>query len=175
VCLLSLCCLQQSARAQDLQGIIPEYIPDGLGEGEFDQLGGNWSEWAAETGRLVTDFYTSPDDEVRGRRQTLERIQTKLGTMEKALSDAAYLPIYGPLADLHGRLSRRIAVAAALLETVEQDVTQPSPTRVRSTMSRLASDTRSLRSYLQSINGGDRWISYLALDPISAAASRADA
>jgi hypothetical protein len=172
ICLLILCCLQQSAGAQDLQGVVPDYVPNGLGEEDFNQLGGNWAEWSDETGRLVTDFYTSPDDEVRGRRQTLDRIQVKVNTMERALSDPAYLPIHGPLADLHGRLARRIAVAGALLETVEQDVTQPAPARVSSSLSRLAAETRALRSYLQSINGGDRWISYLALDQIATIAGR---
>jgi hypothetical protein len=170
ICLLILGCLQQSAGAQELQGIVPDYVPEGLGEEDFNQLGGNWAEWSDETGRLVTDFYTSPDDEVRGRRQTLERIHVKLNTMEKALSDPAYRSIHGPLADLHGRLSRRIAVASALLETVEQDVTQPAPARVSASLSRLASESRALRSYLQSINGGERWIGYLALDQVAAAA-----
>ena len=110
---------------QDLQGILPEYIPDGLSEGDFADLTGNWAQWGEETGRLVSDFYASENDEVRGRRATLEAIQAKLGTMRSALKDPQYLAIYGPLADLYGRLSRRVAVAGALLETVEQDVSTP--------------------------------------------------
>lgn len=164
----------QELQQQDLQGIIPDYVPDGLGEGDFDQLKGNWADWSDETGRLVTDFYASEDDEVRGRRQTLEQIQGKLKTMDRALSDSRYLPIYGSLADLNGRLSRRMSVADALLDTVAGDITAPSSAQVSSAMSKLASDARSLRSNLQSFNGGQNWVDYLQLDDIDSASGQAD-
>ena len=103
----------------DLQGILPEYIPDGLTEDDFAELGDNWAEWAEQTGLLVSDLYASDDDEVRARRTTLEAVQVRLDTMKTALNDPQYLGIYGPLSDLYGRLSRRIAVATALLDVVE--------------------------------------------------------
>jgi hypothetical protein len=124
LCLWAVLLICSSSAADDaqveLQGILPDYIPNGLTEGDFAQLGVNWSAWAARTGRLVTDFYTSEDTAVRGRRATLEQIQLRLSTMESALNDQRYLSIYGPLADLYGRLSRRVAISAALLETIDQ-------------------------------------------------------
>lgn len=163
---------QEQAQEQDLQGILPEYVPAGLSEGDFNQLDGNWAAWSNETGRLVTDFYTSNDDQVRGRRQTLELIISRLETMDRALADASYLPLYGPLADLHGRLSRRIAIAGALLHTMEQDMTASTPGRLNSAMSQLAAEADSLRIYLQSINGGGAWIDFLQLTQVMDLARR---
>jgi hypothetical protein len=116
---------QEETVGQDLQGVLPQFIPNGLTEGDFNELGGNWTDWAAETGRLVSDFYVSENDEVRGRRQTLDHIQLKLSTLETALSDPQYLPIHEMLADLYGRLSRRIAVADGLLRMLESAGAEP--------------------------------------------------
>ena len=166
---------QAQEQPRDLQGIVPDYVPDGLTEDDFGQLDGNWAEWSDETGRLVTDFYTSEDSEVRARRETLQQIQGRLNTMQKALADPRYLPLYGPLADLNGRLVRRMAVAEALMETIEQDASQPSESRVNALTNRLLAKTRSLQDDLRGVNGGDRWIEYFALNDVAAAAGRRDA
>src|SRR5690606_15128592 len=60
--------------------------------------------------------YTSEDAEVRGRQATLARLQERLSVVESSLVDPQAGSDYGPLADLYGRLSRRVAVSAALLE-----------------------------------------------------------
>jgi len=124
-CGLFSCCLSSSACADDaesadLQGILPDYIPNGLTPADFNQLGNNWADWAQETGRLVGDFYVSDDDSIRGRRETLKRLRVKLITMEEVLDDPQYLSIYGPLADLYSRLSIRVRIYEALLDTLDR-------------------------------------------------------
>lgn len=159
----------------DLQGILPDYIPNGLTEGDFNQLGDNWSDWATQTGRLVADFYTSDNDNVRGRRATLDQLRLKVDTMRKALGDPQYLSIHGTLADLYGRLSRRVSVDEALLNTLQQDIAATTHSRLQTSLSNLAGSTGSLRSDINGYIDGDKWVSYLRLDQIEAAADNYDA
>src|SRR5690606_34741115 len=103
----------------DLQGVLPDYIPNGLTGGDFAQLEDEWSEWGTATSRLVADFYTSEDNAVRGRRATLEQLQSRRSIMKAALQERQDPAGFGPLADLYGRLSRRLDVSAALLATID--------------------------------------------------------
>src|SRR5690606_22152003 len=119
LCTCGLLLVCSAAAADDdveLQGILPEFIPNRLTESDFAQLGDAWTEWGAATGRLVADFCTSEDAAVRGRQATLARLQERLSVVVSSLVDPQAGSDYGPLADLYGRLSRRVAVSAALLE-----------------------------------------------------------
>ena len=98
------------ANSQDFQGIIPDFIPDGITPSDFEGLNGNWTEWADETGDLVTDFYSSDDQSIYGRRATLDQIKRRVATMKRALDDPQYAAIHEKLADFYYRLAARVAI-----------------------------------------------------------------
>ncbi len=164
----------QIPSSQELQGILPGSVPAGLGFDDFEALGGKWKDWAGETAQLVADFYESDDPEIAGRRETLNKMKVKLGTMEKALNDPAYRALHGPLSDLNSRLSRRVDVAEAVLNSLEQNVAEVSQQRLASSLPKLASTTRSLKSYLGQVPKGELWVPYLRLDEVGPAADAKD-
>ena len=160
--------------SRELQGVLPDSVPAGLGFGDFDALGGKWKEWAGGTAELVADFYESDDPDVAGRRETLNKMRVKLGTMEKALRDSRYRPLHGPLKDLHAQLERRVDVAEAVLNGLELDLAEAGQQRLNSALPRLASSARSLQNYLAGIPKGDLWVNYLKLSEVGPTAEARD-
>jgi hypothetical protein len=159
----------------DLQGILPDFIPSGLTEEDFAELGDNWADWGRETGALVTDFYSSEDPEVRGRRGTLEQLKGRLATMTGALADPQYASVHPVLADLHGRLAPRVAVMDALLNTRELNVGDVAETQRAAALAQLASAGKSLQNYLQGVSTANEWTQWLALDDVVSSAQAGDA
>ncbi len=158
---------------QDLQGILPGFIPGGITDADFAELNGTWAEWAEQTGLLVIDFYSSDDPAVRGRRATLEQLQRRVMTMELALADPRYAGIHLQLADFHSRLAPRVAIMGALLDTIELDVSAHAQSRQQAAVSQLAADAQVLEAYLRGIPKGEAWLPYLEIPSLLAAAQSA--
>ncbi len=155
---------------QELQGIIPDYIPNGITEGDFDELNGNWAEWAEETGALVTNFYSSEDQSVVGRRTTLVELKRRIETMKQALSDPQYQAIHLKLADYYYRLAPRVAILEALLDTIEIDPSAVGDANIHATIEEVGQRGKALRDHLNSIPEGEAWLPYFNLPEVIAAA-----
>ncbi|MCA9027173.1 MAG: hypothetical protein KDA86_18330 [Planctomycetaceae bacterium] len=160
---------------QELQGIIPDFIPNGITEGDFSELNGNWAEWADETGTLVTNFYSSEDQSVIGRRATLNELKRRIETMKRALADPQYQAIHLRLADYYYRLAPRVAILEALLDTIQLDLPAATESHVHTSIGDVAKSGVALREHLKAIPAGEAWLPYLGLpDVIAAAQSDAD-
>jgi hypothetical protein len=166
--------VDEQASSVGLRGLLPATSPAGLGSENFELLDGNWTEWGNSTNALVEQLYSDEALDITGQRALLAQLKSKVGVMETALKDIAYTQLHGPLADLHGRLARRVELASALLDILETDPTAAQQASLDSSYSELKSAISSVRSDLSSIQGGDLWVPYLQLDALTAVANSPD-
>ena len=148
--------------APELSGVFPDRAPRDLRDGEWAVLDGNWEQWSTETADAVVAFYEAED--LTSRSAALAQLHVKLDTMETALADSRYSMIHADLADLHGRLSRRVAIADAVMEMVDLDAAQAS--RVSNSYAGVADALDTLRSDLRGIPGGLAWLPYVKADQV---------
>lgn len=151
---------EEAAAPTGLNGILPEFVPVGLLEDEFLSLGESWQAWAAETAAEVAALYEE-DQTVAEQRATLESLRKRIRTMDSALADAAYRPIFDELATMRGRLARRVDVAAAMLDTLEMDPQSARDERLNELREKVVSAVDDLDAYLGKIRNGRAWTSYV--------------
>ncbi len=157
-----------------LRGLLPATSPSGLESKDFELLNGNWTEWGNSTNALVEQLYSDDALDIAGQRALLAQLKSKVGVMETALKDSAYTQLHGPLADLHGRLARRVEFGTAVLDILEADPAVAHKASLNGKFAELKSAISNVRSDLSSFQGGDRWVPYLELDALSNAANAAD-
>jgi hypothetical protein len=157
--------------SQGLRGILPEFVPLGLLEDDFLMLGESWESWSQSAAGDVASLYEQEDLDVAGQRAALDKLNQRIHTMEKALADRAYRPIYDPLASVNGRLSRRVEVAAAILVTLEMNPTSAHKAKVDAAGAEVADSVESLGKYLSKIKNGEAWLKYIRAEELRAAVS----
>lgn len=172
----------EAANRVGLSGILPDGVPAGLGDDDFAVLADTkWKDWAigpdGEGGVSadIYNFYSELPADAAAQRAALNHLKIKLGTMETALKDARYRVIHGTLADLHGNLSRRVAIAEAILDTLEMDASTAKAARVKNAYSRLSPAIKALERDLARISGGKKWLPYVRAEQLSRAAASNDA
>jgi hypothetical protein len=157
--------------SQGLRGILPEFVPLGLLEDDFLTLGESWEGWSQSAAGDVASLYEQEDLDVAGQRAALAKLNKRIRTMEKALADRAYTAIYNPLASVNGRLSRRVEVATAILDTLEMNPTSAHKARVDAAGAEVADSVESLGKYLAKIKNGEAWLKYIRAEELRAAVS----
>ena len=160
--------------AQGLRGILPEFVPLGLLEDDFLTLGESWAGWSKDAAADVAAFYEQEDLDVAGQRAALANLNKRISTMEKALANKAYAPIFEPLATINSRLSRRVSVAAAILDTLEMNPETAHKARVDAAGAEVAQSVESLGKYLSKIKNGDAWLKYIRAEEIRSAVKSAE-
>ncbi len=151
-----------------LQGVFPAQPPSVLGAEAFASLDGNWAAWSAETSAQVADFYKFEGD-VAAQRGKIDVIKKKLVTIEKALADNRYSAIFNTLASLHGPLSRRVALADAMLDTLEMNPATIRGERLKAKSAAVLSALAALDSDLSKLSGGKAWLPYLKAEDLKMA------
>ncbi len=144
-----------------LRGILPVEVPNSLSEDAFAALEGNWLEWGTNTAAEVGKLYTDESLDLAGQRQQLEVLKKKLATMTASLKDARYRSIHETLASLHAALSRRVALAEAVLDTLAFDPATAASTRLETARQELAQSLRELETDLKARQNGPAWLSYV--------------
>lgn len=157
-----------------LRGLLPAKSPVGLQSKDFELLDGNWQAWGEETNLLVEKLYSEEALDLAGQHELLNQLQARVQIMETALKNASYKQLHGPLADLHGRLARRVVFSSAVLEILEADPNAAQKSRSTESFGQLSAAIAGVRSDLGSFQGGDLWIPYLDLETLTAAATAAD-
>ena len=147
--------------------MLPVDVPKGLTDEDFASLDGSWEPWAKSTADLVERLYSDNVTEIADQRETLNKLRVKLGTMEKALRDEQYRPIHPLLAQLHGALLRRIDVAEAILDTMEQSPEQAMQQRREQAFAELKTALTAVQTDMSGINGGDKWLTYLRAEELA--------
>jgi len=157
-----------------LRGLIPSKTPVGLADKDFELLDGKWTDWATQTTELVEKFYSDEALDIPAQRELLAQLKDRVKIMDTALNDGAYRQLHGPLADLHGRLARRVDFASAVLDILEADPAGAQKRSLDDAYGKLKSSIASVQSDLNSIQGGDLWKPYLELEALTNAAGTAD-
>ncbi len=158
---------------QGLQGILPEFVPIGLLEDDFLTLGDSWKSWSTDAAAEVAALYEQEDLDVAGQRAVVAKLNKRVRTMEKALGNNAYAPIHEQLATINGRLSRRVSVATAVLDTLEMNPVTAHKARVDAAGAEVAHSVESLGKYLAKIKNGDAWLKYIRAEELRSAVEAA--
>ena len=157
---------RRSAAAKGLEEILPAETPEALSDEEWAALGGNWKSWSAGVAAEVTRLYESEGASIAEQRKLIASLKRKLNVMERALADERYQSIFDPLASLHGRLERRVAIAEAVLDTLELDPKAVKAARLRSAARSIAAAVGHLEADLKKIPGGSAWLTYVRADTL---------
>ena len=145
-----------------LSGIVSSTPPAALSPEEFAKLDGTWTEWSAGAAASVADFYAKLDgSDAKTQRAALDGLKRKLDVMQRAINDSKYASLHDPLIALHNRLSRRVELAEATLDTLEADPMTARTANLKKSSQAVTSAVGALESYLNGISGGSVWLSYV--------------
>ncbi len=150
-----------------LRGLISAETPDDLSEEEWQELAGNWKQWSIDAAAEVQKFYEAEDLDLAGQREVIANLNSKLDVMKRALADRRYQSIFDELVTLYGRLSRRVAMAEAALDTLQLDAKSVKAARIESAGTNLAKAVDKLRAYLKPIEGGTAWLPYIQAEKLT--------
>ena len=147
-----------------LRGILPDFVPAGLYEDDFLTLGESWNGWSVGVAAEVAKLYEDFELDAAAQRVSIETLQIKIRTMEKALADPDYTAIHVPLATLRARLQPRVDLAEAVLDTLEGRMQTASTASARDTRSHITQAVDELEEYLSSVPDGTAWLDYVQAD-----------
>ncbi len=86
--------------------------------------------------------------------------------MEKALGDSKYRAVHGVLADLHGKLRRRVDVAKAILEAQQASIKTTQAQKLNSAMGRLQQAVATVEKDVSRYPNGKNWLPYVHADEL---------
>ena len=156
-----------------LSGIVSPTPPAALSTEEFAKLDGNWAEWSAGAAASVADFYAKLEgSDAKAQRATLDVLKRKLDVMQRAINDPVYASLHDPLIALHNRLSRRVELAVATLDTLEMDPMAARTANLKKSSQSVTSAVGALESYLSGITQGAPWLSYVKADTLRSAIAK---
>ncbi len=147
-----------------LRGILPDFVPAGLYEDDFLTLGESWNDWSVGVAAEVAKLYEDFELDAAGQRVSIQTLQIKIGTMEKALAEPDYVAIHVPLATLRARLKPRVDLAAAVLDTLEGKIQTAKIGSVPDARSQIVQAVDELEEYLSSVPDGTAWLGYVHAD-----------
>ena len=156
------------APASGLKGILPEAPPSELAIEAFEPLGKNWTDWSQGTADAIADFYKLEGD-AAAQREQLAVLKSKLGVMDRALKGSQYASIHDTLVSLHSPLARRVAVAEAILDTLETDPQTGRRAALKARATAVSSALSALEADVRGIPGGTAWLTYLKANELKAA------
>ena len=155
------------AQPAGLRGVLPAETPATLNEDAFAVLDGNWKEWGEKTAAEVAKFYSEETADIAAQRQQLDVLKKKLQTMEMSLKDARYRSIHEPLGSLFASLSRRVAIAEAVLDTLQLDPKKIANEQLDGARQQVAKSLKELESELNTVKNGQAWLDYVRLAEIT--------
>ncbi len=159
----------QGSASPSLTGILPEDIPAGLTADDFSALTGTWAAWADEAAQTVSQVFR-PHDSLEELDVDFANVEIKLKTMEKALADSKYRAVHGVLADLHGRLRRRIDVAKVILDAQRANVSVAQSKQLTSALGKLQLAVATVEKDVSKYPNGRKWLPYVHADELKSLA-----
>ena len=156
---------EDAANSHGLKGIFPSDPPAVLSAENFTSLGASWESWGEGAAEAIADFYKFEGD-AAAQKQSLAKVKSKLGVLEKALADDKYSMIHEQLIALRGPLSRRVALAEAALTTLHADPDAAKAAAVATSSKGVERALSNLKSSLNAIPGGNAWLPFLKADAL---------
>lgn len=150
----------QGNSAATLNGILPEEIPAGLTFDDLSALTGTWASWAEETSNTISNVFR-PHDNLEELEIDFANAEIKLRTMEKALADSKYRAVHGVLADVHGRLRRRLDVARVILDAQRANVSAAQSKQLTSALGKLQHAVATVETDVSKFPNGRKWLPYV--------------
>lgn len=143
-----------------LMGILPAFSPVDLTEDQFvSALSDSWESWAVATADAIATLYESETAEEQ--KKILKQLESRISVMDAALADSRYAPIHDTLADLRGRLNRRVEMSNAIINTLELDPEKVRKEQLAKLSKQAIEDLEAMERYLGRIRNGAPWIDYL--------------
>ncbi len=160
------------APSPGLNGVWPTTAPQGLTEDDFkalhDSIDDSWKPWTEETGRFVKEWYENTYPTVEEQRAALQRVQVKVGTLEKALADSRYRSIHPQLQSLYSKLAPQVSLADAMLTTLTMEPAAARTERLSPAVNKIHDATALLRSDLKTYRNGGDWVRWARLNELDA-------
>ncbi|MGE3314741.1 MAG: hypothetical protein AB7O26_06450, partial [Planctomycetaceae bacterium] len=173
-CLLSATVLASAAFAYSgvladnpgLVGIFGTEPPDDLIAESFSTLDGNWQKWGEELGAEVARLYAGEAKDIGAQRKALGGLRAKVAVIDKALADSRYRSIHDALFEVRGKLVRRLDIADAVLDTLEQKPEDVKAARLKGAVEDVVDALDTLEDDLHRVVGGSAWLPYVGADGI---------
>ena len=148
------------ADAHGLSGLLPSDAPADI-INTVGTLPETWTAWGESVTQKLTEFYAEVPNDIAAQRVAINFLKIKLGTVKTALADAQFGSIRSQLISLRGSLARRIDVLEAVLDTVLEDPLRRLLPEINKAKQDLLAATDSASEYLDSVQGGAGWKTYL--------------
>jgi len=158
----------EAGMSAGLKGILSEEVPADLAAEAFEALGPTWSQWSQDTAAEIQKFYKLEGD-AASQREQLAGLKKRLDVMDKALGDARYASIHTGLMTVRGPLARRVAVAEAILDTLEADPQSARKERIAAKAEAVSAALSSLETDLKTVPGGTAWLPFVKAQELRAA------
>lgn len=176
-CLLSAAILGSAAFAYSgvmtenpgLVGIFGTDAPDDLITESFSGLTGNWQKWGEDLAAEVAKFYSGDAKDIPSQRKAIASLRQKVAVIDKALGDPAYRSLHDPLFEVRGKLVRRLDMADAILDTLEQNPDEVKAARQKGAREDVADALDSLEADMNIVRGGSNWLPYIGTAAVRAA------
>lgn len=168
VCITSLSGQEAASEAPNLQAILPDVAPDGVGPAEFEALGGNWAEWSTNVSEMVVKLYEE-DLDPAAQAELIGQLKKKLAVMKQSLADPKYRSIHDTLDPVFGGLSRRVDLMDAMAASLQLDPAAARQSQLAASGAAIESALKDLAADLQKISGGSAWNSYVLAEELRTA------
>lgn len=142
-------------------GLLSAEVPSDLQEA-LPLLDNNWQEWSDSLGAELARLYSKEQLDLAAQRKILAGIHQRLQVVEASLADARYRSIHSPLRNLYGKLTRRVDVLEAALDTLYPSA-KAHEARLSAAKQRVLAAMGDLDSYLTPMKNGPSWLAYLGI------------
>lgn len=162
----------EAAPTTGLQGILPQEVPADL-TNAIAALPESWRPWGESFTTQLDALYAAENSTVATQRAALAGLRVKLATVKSSLENPRYGSIGSLLADIYGKLARRIDLASAVLDTLEVGP-EAHAARIRAARTQVELSTQSAEQYLNGIPNGKAWLPYLRLQAVKQSVKSGD-
>jgi len=147
---------------------VPEELIDAL-----TPLDNNWQSWSDGVAADLAALYNEDPGNTEALRKHIDKLEKRLAVVEKALGDSSYRSIHKPLRNLYGKMNRRISVVDAALDTLTLGP-EARAARMDQYVAAVKGNLSDLESYLNSLNNGGGWLTFLNTAKVEAALSQGE-
>ncbi|QDT37060.1 hypothetical protein [Stratiformator vulcanicus] len=154
-----------------LDGLLPGFVPAEIDEEAWFRLGDDSSDFAQASYEDVVGLYNVSGKSVSDQRAAIGNLRDRLELLSERAAQTDDPSERAAIHSLAGPLARRVDVAEAVLNSLEQPVTGEPISQLEKAKIAVRRDIAAARKKLDSITGGSAWVDYLQLDAAESALS----
>lgn len=168
-------CAAISLPAQDDQPVgrlLPSTVPADLQEA-LPELDNNWQSWSESLAADLEKLYAAQPLDESAQTALIDGLKSRLKVIETSLADPRYRSIERPLRNVYGKLSRRVAVIEAALDTLKLPP-EARTAKLKSESEGVIRAVGELEEYLKPMKNGEGWLRYVGVDGVKTALDSGD-